>query len=84
MKLDDYIRQADDIINKKASQEIKEEEPSDEIVKLAEILERDEQKPDPIEETPFEKAAHAMAIVETIFSIEDMQKLASFVEQARE
>lgn len=93
MKLEDLIREADSVIEKKAAKAapVVSTDSSDDITKLAEmLLSDDEVKPTQTkvaaparEETPFEKIAHAIAIVETLVNIEELQKLASFEEQAK-
>lgn len=93
MKLEDLIREADSVIEKKAAKVASTPtvEPSDDVMKLAQMLLSDEEVKTAQtktastvkEATPFEKIAHAIAIVETLVNIEELQKLASFEEQAK-
>lgn len=94
MNLNDLIREADTIIEKKASKNkpaVQTFDDEDEISKLAALMVGDDQLApkqekvaSAIVETPFEKIAHAIAIVETLINIEELQKLASFEDQARD
>lgn len=89
--LEKLLSEADSIIEKRASVEPQLEQSVEvdaEIAKLANYLmagEEATQSPEnAVEETLFEKAAHAIAIVETISNIEQIKKLADFEKRALE
>lgn len=88
--IDELIREADVIIEKRASKksEVDTVLPADDdVVKLAALLVEDvmpatsEPK---IEETLVEKVAHAIALVETLSSLNQIQKIMQFEKTAKE
>ncbi|NDC22583.1 MAG: hypothetical protein EBZ49_00410 [Proteobacteria bacterium] len=86
--LEQLLADADAIIEKRASvnqPETQNTETDEDIAKLANYLLAGEEKTtESQEETIFEKAAHAVAIVETIQNIEQIKKLAEFEKRALE
>lgn len=87
--IDSILKEADSIIEKKASAEKPKEpapDPGDETVKLASMLMDNEQKPQEQEvvETPFEKIAHALAILQAADNMEELKKVTEFTSACKE
>jgi hypothetical protein len=84
--IEDYLNEANDIIEKRASAPAQKPPSDDEIVKLADILTAQEAPPPPpqLELTLFEKVAYSMAIIDTVRHIEEFQKIDAFEKTARE
>jgi len=76
--LDDLLRDADECIEKTAKP-VAPISNDDDIMKLASMLMADEVKPvvasEKLVETPFEKVARAVAIIETVLSLKDLEKI---------
>lgn len=88
--LSNYLREADEIIEKRASQgKPQTSAPSeDEVIKLASLLTQSEVAQQPQAETSSiqtltEKVAHAIALVDTLMNLEQIQKLAEFEKKAK-
>jgi len=83
ISLDQLLSEADELIEKNASLNKNERfDDEDDIFKLAQKLTSNELEV--IEETPFEKIAHAMAIIETVQSINNAKSVEKFEKMARE
>jgi microsomal dipeptidase-like Zn-dependent dipeptidase len=80
--LDKLLSEADEILVKKAAP-APEIDADEDIFKLAEKLNKDE-IPTHIVETPIEKIARAMAILETVQTLNALEKLDKFEKTARE
>ena len=79
ISLDQLLSEADELIEKNASQRPSIED--EDIFKLAEKIQEEDQ---PLVETPFEKIAHAVAIIETVQAINKIKELESFEKTAKE
>ena len=79
--IEDFLREADEIIEKKASAP-KPAPSDDEVVKIAHILAAKDSPQ--FEMTLFEKVAQAAAIIETVQHMDKLEKVAKFEEACRE
>jgi hypothetical protein len=87
--LDQLFRDADALIKKRAAAVVTlAPQPDDEVTKLADLLAKDgevkQAAPVAIEETLFEKVAHAIAIIETMEKLGEINKLVEFEKKAAE
>jgi hypothetical protein len=96
-KIDDILREADLIIEKKAYKEVKpahQPVDNDEVTKLASLLmqsdaetfstKKVEKVASQEEQSLTEKVAEAMAIAEVVFNLDKFEKIARFEKQAQD
>ena len=81
ISLDQLLSEADTLIEKRASSAPSYDE--DDIFKLAEKLSNDDSQKELID-TPFEKIARAIAIIETVQTLNKTQELENFEKKAME